>query len=388
MTGVLVAAAGQHWEPAALQQIQTSAQLHLERRCVDVPDLVANAASTDAPVALITLDLPGLDVEIIHRLAAQQVRIIAVVEPGSEARASAIGVESTISSAELDELPAFLDTLPSESPVSSTVGSNEQGRVIAVWGPTGAPGRTTVGLTLAREAAAQGASTMLVDADPYGGTVAQMLGILDEVSGLLAAARAANAGRLDSLFDFAYAIDDEFTVLTGLPRAALWPQVRAGSFEIVLATARRELPLTVIDCGFCLESDEDFDSGAPKRNQLTVQALEEADHVIVVGTPDPVGLTRLARGIHELVETVPDASFDVVINQHRPEDGWSSEQIADTLYRLTQVAPAAFIPHHQRAFDQAVMRGQCVTEVAKDSAASRALTSLASSTVERVVRRR
>ena len=37
---------------------------------------------------------------------------------------------------------------------------------------------------------------MLVDADPYGGSVAQVLGVMDEVSGLLSAARLAAAGEL------------------------------------------------------------------------------------------------------------------------------------------------------------------------------------------------
>ena len=38
----------------------------------------------------------------------------------------------------------------------------------------------------------------LLDADPYGGAVGQHLAVLDEVSGLLAAARLANAGELDA----------------------------------------------------------------------------------------------------------------------------------------------------------------------------------------------
>ena len=69
------------------------------------------------------------------------------------------------------------------------------GMVIAVWGPTGAPGRTTVAVTLAVEAALLGVETLLVDADTYGGSVAQALGLLDEAPGLAAAARAANSGR-------------------------------------------------------------------------------------------------------------------------------------------------------------------------------------------------
>ena len=51
------------------------------------------------------------------------------------------------------------------------VAAEEPGRhgtVVAVWGPTGAPGRTTVAITLADELARLGHETLLVDADVYG----------------------------------------------------------------------------------------------------------------------------------------------------------------------------------------------------------------------------
>ena len=70
------------------------------------------------------------------------------------------------------------------------------GRVVAVWGPTGAPGRTTIAVTLATELAALGIPTVLVDADTYGGSVAA-LSFLDEAPGIAAATRAADQGTLD-----------------------------------------------------------------------------------------------------------------------------------------------------------------------------------------------
>jgi Mrp family chromosome partitioning ATPase len=42
----------------------------------------------------------------------------------------------------------------------------------AVWGLKGAPGRTTVAVNLAFEAAAARGEVLLVDADTYGGAVA------------------------------------------------------------------------------------------------------------------------------------------------------------------------------------------------------------------------
>jgi Mrp family chromosome partitioning ATPase len=66
---------------------------------------------------------------------------------------------------------------------------------VAVWGPTGAPGRTTVAVNLAAELALLGRHTLVVDADTYGGTIAQAVGLFDESPGLAAAARAAGQGR-------------------------------------------------------------------------------------------------------------------------------------------------------------------------------------------------
>ena len=74
-----------------------------------------------------------------------------------------------------------------------------RGRVVAVWGPAGAPGRTTVAIGVADEAARLGVSTLLADADPYGGTVAHAVGLLDETAGLALASRDAAAGRLDTV---------------------------------------------------------------------------------------------------------------------------------------------------------------------------------------------
>ena len=67
---------------------------------------------------------------------------------------------------------------------------------MVVWGPAGAPGRTLVATSLAAALAGRGLRTTLVDADPYAASVAQQLGVLDEVSGLLSAARLTGDGAL------------------------------------------------------------------------------------------------------------------------------------------------------------------------------------------------
>src|SRR5690606_13640166 len=147
-------------------------------------------------------------------------------------------------------------------------------------------------------------AALLVDADTYGGAVAQSLGILDEAPGIAAATRTASTGRLDAVTLAALAprLDRGLRVLTGLARADRWPELPASGLEVVWDAARALAATTVVDCGFSLEQDEalSYDTRAPRRNAATLSALEVADQVVVVGTGDPIGLQRLVRGLGDL----------------------------------------------------------------------------------------
>ena len=122
-----------------------------------------------------------------------------------------------------------------------------EGRLVAVWGPTGAPGRTAIAVTLATEAATLGCATLLADADSYGGVVAQVLGLLDESPGLAAAVRQANVANLDlnALAKLARVVTPQLRVLTGIARADRWPELRPAGLTAVYALARRLAALTV-----------------------------------------------------------------------------------------------------------------------------------------------
>ena len=109
-----------------------------------------------------------------------------------------------------------------------------------------------------RRAGRGGHDTLLLDADPYGGAVAQHLGVLDEVSGLLAAARAANAGQLDAdrLAGLARQVGD---AAAGADRAAPRRPVAGGAAAprstscSTQAAAARGVHV-VLDTGFSLEA--------------------------------------------------------------------------------------------------------------------------------------
>lgn len=400
---VLVAAAGAAWETDALELLtRAGASVVLHRRCVDLADLLATAATGQAAGAVVSASLPGLDADSVAALqrAAVAVVLVADAEDGraDPARLRRLGAEHVLAVADLGDLrelvassatPATADPRRPE-PVPDAAPGSPCGSVLAVWGPAGAPGRTTVAVGLAAEIAARGRPTLLVDADPYAGAVAQHLGVLDEASGLLAAARLANTGQLDQhrLAALARQVGD-LRVLTGLPRADRWLEVREPAFHELLDVATGLAGHVLLDVGFSLEGGpgDPFGVSGPVRNQMTIAAVERADELVVVGGADPVGLARLARGLVELRELVPDTPVRVVVNRFRPTLGWGAKEIHGMVEGFLTPLAVHFLPDDRKAADRALMAGASLVETG-DSELRSALAAVADELLGTGVRKR
>ncbi|SDX48611.1 Flp pilus assembly protein, ATPase CpaE [Modestobacter sp. DSM 44400] len=404
---VFTAVTGAAWESELVGALDRDDHgVTVVRRCVDVAELLAAAATGTGQAALLSAELRRLDGAAVARLTAAGVAVVGLVEPGDEAaseRLRQMGVARVLpadaepeviaralreavggapgAGRELADPRAALPTLgvPPEPAGQGAV----RGRVIAVWGPTGAPGRTTVAVALADEAARLGTSSLLVDADVYGGVVAQVLGLLDESPGIAAAARQAGSGILDvgSLARLAWAVHPRLRVLTGLARADRWPELRPQALLSVLAEARHLAQLTVVDCAFCVEEDEElsFDTAAPRRNGATLTVLEEADEVLCVSGADPVALQRTVRALGELREVLPEVEPFVVVNQVRrgPVPGDPRREIAAAVERFSGRPVRSFLPADRRATDAALAAGRTLAEVAPGSGLRTALRALA-----------
>jgi MinD-like ATPase involved in chromosome partitioning or flagellar assembly len=383
---VLVVAAGAAWESPVLELIGARAGMVVLKRCVDVDELLATSSAGQADAAVVALDAPGLDptaVDVLHR---HQVRVIAV-GPDSESarlRSARVGIDVLVTHDDLDRLPDVLEAevdgpTSALQPAADDLRSEpaDRGRVVVVWGPAGAPGRTTVAVALAALLAGRGRRTTLVDADPYGGSIAQHLGVLDEASGLLSAARLTAEGALEErLGGIQRLVGDRLAVVTGLPRGERWVEVRAGVVEHLLEVAAGQGPV-VVDTGFSLEDDPAGDLGArPGRNQLTLGALDVADDVLVVGTADPVGLSRLARGLVDLRERQAAAPVRVVVNRMRPGLGWSERDVRGMVEGFARLAGVHFLPDDRAAADRALTTGGSAADDG-DSELGRALSALA-----------
>lgn len=375
---VLLLAAGADWESRALGLLGGRRDLVVLKRCVDVDDLLAAATAGQADVAVVGLDAPGLDRTAVDHLRAHAVRPVAIAAGGAtldggRLRAGRIGIPTVVTDDRLvtladaicaDDRPPTVLRPVDPAPVGPPGGREPTaaGRVVALWGPAGA-GCTTLAAALAAEMARRRRRVVLVDADPYGGAVAQQLGILDEVSGLLAAARLDGASQLEQrLGSVQRGLDQHLSVVTGLPRADRWAEVRTGAVEHLLSLLRAGAEV-VVDTGFSLEEDQLPDlGGRPGRNQMTLEALDAADEVLVVGGADPVGLSRLARGVVALRERRSGRPVQVMINRMRPSLGWSEREIVAMVSGFARPSAVHFLPDDQAAVDRALVSGRTLVE--------------------------
>lgn len=431
---VITAADGAPWEAsllAALGRTPGAEAITVVRRCVDVVELLAVAGSGQAVAALVDAQLRRLDADVVERLQAGGVAVVGVTVAGLETdveRLSAAGVKffvpsnaaAAVFAAVVRSAAADLSGTGSEhafgdpafatgsqtsereqpSPVAAldarqggvAAGSlpgqpsiARPGTVIAVWGPTGAPGRTTIAITLADELARLGQRSLLVDADVYGGVAAAMFGLLDESPGLVAACRQAQSRRLDveGLAGLSWQISSELRVLTGISRADRWPEIRSTALPNVLAVARALAEYTVVDLGFALETDEEltFDTMAPRRNGATLAALAESDLILAVGSADPIGMQRLVRGLTELQDLDLGTPVWIVLNRVRRSavPGDTEKELNASLQRFLGQSCAASLPYDLTALDHAAVAGQTLAEAAPDSPLRCAVTVLARS---------
>ncbi|MCP2637468.1 P-loop NTPase [Microbacterium sp. HD4P20] len=256
----------------------------------------------------------------------------------------------------------------------ATPADRPQPRVIVVWGPAGAPGRSTVATELAVELARGGRHVALVDADTHAPSLALTLGLADEGPGFAAACRQAELGGLDGreLTRIALPLGRSgVDVLTGLNRPSRWPELSERRVTAALAACRAWADYTVVDVAAPLERDEEImsDLEGPRRNAATLAALRAADLVVAVAGADPLGVARFLRAHADLRAIVGATPVAVVANCLRPGAlGIDARgQVRRTLDRFGGVGDVWFLPQDPRSADAALLSARPIAEVAPKS---------------------
>ncbi len=372
--------------PALADHVATEARRHghdASERCPDARATVA-ALESRPDVVLVLSDPHFLTAGLLEAADARGVRPIALVSSGADREhATRLGLHETVDlSAPWAEVEAVIR---GETP--SPPRSTGRGRLITVWGPSGAPGRTTVAITLAAELAALGRRVLLVDMDTHAASVAPALGILDESPGFAAACRLAGSdsltfAELDRIAQYAGGPAGSFCVLSGIGRPSRWPELTAERMTRTLEVCRGWADIVIADIASSLENDEEITSDlfAPRRNAATLTALAAADRVVAVGSADPVGLSRLLRTYPDMLgATTAGESPIVVMNKVRPSAIGMNPggQVSQSLARFGGIHSPVIVPHDLAGFDAALLSGATITEVSPRSPARVALRDLA-----------
>jgi len=259
-------------------------------------------------------------------------------------------------------------------------GKPQIGKIIAVWGTHGAPGRSTLALALAAYLNEQG-STILVDCDINAPAQVQLLGLPEDSSGLASAARLATHGELDStrLVQTLLSAKADLQVLTGLGRSGRWRELPVASMNKVWEVCRHTAEYTVVDLSGGLEEErvEDF-AMEPDHDAVAAALLEQADLTLIVGAADPVGIRRLIQLLNSNRQAVGGRS-QVVVNRVRSSTAGADPNtaIGSVLTRYTSASDIVYVPADYRLFDKALMQAQPVAVVESRSAAAKSIAKLA-----------
>ena len=83
---------------------------------------------------------------------------------------------------------------------------------------------------------------------------------------------------------------------------------------------------------------------------------------MVVGSADPVGLARLARGLVDLRDRRAGVPVRVVVNRMRSALGWSERDIVGMVEGFSRLAGVHFLPDDRPAADRALVTGTCLAD--------------------------
>ena len=259
--------------------------------------------------------------------------------------------------------------------------AENRGTIVAVWGTGGAPGRSTLALNLANCAAAEGMRVCLVDADTYNPSLSPLLGLLDDYSGIAQLCHFIERGQLDTQ------ISDEaistlrvgkyyLDFLSGITRPDRWPELRTRALRDSIKWLAHRYDVIILDTAACLESDAElgFAQAGPRRNGAAITTLEMADHIVLLGNADIIGIPRTIRAydqMHEGACTLRDtAKVHIWLNKVRAEaTGRDAErELANTWQRFGPRNPiSGFLPYDRKTVDRAWFRGQTLLEYAPRS---------------------
>ena len=337
---------------------------------VTAPSTLTSALLRDADAVILPATRAALTAELVAACDRAGVRIV-TLGSGDSRLLGRFGLPEALP--EDAESWQIAEALIDEAPRTTSPASATRRRIIAVWGPYGAPGRSTVAIQLSVELSRTGRRCALIDADTAAPSLALLLGLGDDAPGIAAACRRAELGSLDAgeLSRLATRVETSagsLDVLAGLNRPTRWPELSATRLSTTLKLCRDWVDDTVIDVSAAFDADEEIsdDLAGPRRHAATTAVLREADIIVAVMSADPLSVSRFLRDHAELRTMIgPTARIAVVANQLRPGPlGIDARgQVRRALERFAGIADVTFLPYDQRAADAALLHARPMADV-------------------------
>lgn len=307
--------------------------------------LSADDALTESFQVLIIDDIcsfltPRL-VDRVRRLGRMVLGVFDPTEaPDGKERLLECGVDLVIEAdAEADEFVIALRTLSLSDPTTSPEPLpliRSAKNLVVIGGPPGGSGATELAVAFADRLSGKG-STVLVDVDEVSPSIAQRLG-LQLLPNLRSALDALNH-RPDLLSRNLFQVG-RLTVLTGLSGERDWMEVRPEQVVDLLAELGRQFRYVVANSGSMLEQVGFTEGG---RFGISRRVVAAADHLVGVGLPTPVGVTRLLAWAAQAAALNPGATRQLIINR-QPVSRYRRAEVSGEIDRGLPRAAIGFLP--------------------------------------------
>ena len=196
--------------------------------------------------------------------------------------------------------------------------------LVAVLGPKGGTGKTTLATNLAADLTMRGYDTLLVDLDLQFGDVGVVLGVHPDRT-IFDLASAPGTLDTEQLRGYVARSQDGINVLLAPVRPDQADAVTGDHITRILDTARMTFDVVVVD------TPPAFTSG-------TIAAVDQADRIILLGSFDLPGLKNMKVGMETLdMMGVPSSRVVPVLNRANTKVGLLVADVAHVLRRAPDV---------------------------------------------------
>lgn len=357
------------------QQVMSElAELRCERlvarRCADLVEVFAAAGAGIGSLLIVSGDEPHLDLTTISELQTLGVRTAIVAGNRSVAELRAVGAH--ILSPDVGEIVALIRSQGAAEETRSPARRDEVaaggGHLVAVWGPHGSHGRTL----LARELAVLSGG-IIIDADTFAPSLAQLCG-LEETSSIVALARALEQGRdFDAALEHAVAQDaDGARIITGLNTGERWRELSAAVLERMWGELTQRFEWVVVDVSGGLSAADS--RVRADRYAAARTALEAAGTILHCGSAHPIGLRRLLEH-WDLYEGAHDA-IDICVVAGARRSSLGADPTLQLGKLLAEDPPASVLRDDRARTDASSLSGRALTSAHPRSPLAKDIASL------------